>query len=78
MEDQIKVIETFLLETGISSKLFYCVNFWTDYHRIDVQAHFDKDLAKKLMKYSQGILGENGFIGFTFMFMNQEFKIVLT
>jgi hypothetical protein len=39
---------------------------------------FEKDLAKKLMKFSEGKLGEHGFIRFNFNYNNQKFNITLT
>jgi mannosyltransferase OCH1-like enzyme len=78
MEDQIKNLELFLATNGINSKSFYNVSLWTNNNQIDIMGSFEKDLTKKLMKFSEGKLGEHGFIRFNFNYNNQKFNITLT
>ena len=78
MEDQIKNLELFLTINGISSKSFYNITFWPNVNQIDLMGLFDKDLAKKLMRFSEGKLGEHGFIRFNFNYNDQKVNITLT
>lgn len=78
MEDQIKHLGLFLAMNGISSKSFYNITFWPNNSQVDLMAVFDKNLAIKIMRFSEGKLGEHGFIRFNFNYNDQKFNITLT
>lgn len=78
MEDQIKNLELFLTINSISSKSFYNITFWPKNSQVDLMAVFDKNLAIKLIRFSEGKLGEHGFVRFNFNYNNQKFNITLT
>lgn len=78
MEDQIKHLHLLLSVNGISSKAFYNITFWPNQSQIDLMGDFNKDLAKKLLNFTEGKLGEHGFIRFNFNYNNQKVNITLT
>jgi hypothetical protein len=78
MEDQIKDLELFLTINMISSKSFYNITFWPNNKQVDLMGEFSKDLAKQLIRFSEGKLGEHGFIRFNFNYNSQKFNITLT
>jgi hypothetical protein len=78
MEDQIKDLELFLTINMISSKSFYNIQFWPNNHQVDLMGTFNKDLAKQLIRFGEGHLGEHGFIRFSFKYNSQKFNITLT
>jgi hypothetical protein len=78
MEDQIKDLELFLTINMISSKSFYNITFWPNVGQVDLMGEFNKDLAKQLMRFADGNLGEHGFIRFNFNYNAQKFNITLT
>lgn len=78
MEDQIKDLELFLTINSISSKSFYNITFWPNISQVDLMGEFNKDLAKQLIRFSEGKLGEHGFVRFSFKYNKQNFNITLT
>lgn len=77
MENNLKLVEQFLVEANMTAMDFYSITISP--YRITLQGSFDRDLGLKASLFGEGRLSKsNGFIQFNFQYKEANIDITLT